>query len=167
MNLTVYTDGASRGNPGKSGAGVLILDENKQKIASLNKYLGILTNNEAEYKALIISLEFLSDMADKGGIGEMSRKDMLFYAELDVLFLLDSQLLVNQMNGVYSVKSANILPLYNKAQKLLKDIKALLKIRGSLLKATFRHIPRELNKEADKLANLAIDTSIACIKAAG
>ena len=146
MNLTVYTDGASRGNPGKSGAGVLILDENKRKTASLNKYLGISTNNEAEYKALIIALEFLSGMPNAAGIGE-------------VLFLLDSQLLVNQMNGVYSVKSANILPLYNKAQKLLKDIKAALKLKGSLLKVTFRHIPRELNKDADKLANLAIDTA--------
>ena len=146
MNLTVYTDGASRGNPGKSGAGVLILDENKRKAASLNKYLGISTNNEAEYKALIIALEFLSGMPNAAGISE-------------ILFLLDSQLLVNQMNGVYSVKSANILPLYNKAQKLLKDIKAALKLRGSLLKVTFRHIPRELNKDADKLANLAIDTA--------
>ena len=146
MNLTVYTDGASRGNPGKSGAGVLILDENKRKTASLNKYLGISTNNEAEYKALIIALEFLSGMPNAAGIS-------------DILFLLDSQLLVNQMNGVYSVKSANILPLYNKAQKLLKDIKAALKLRGSLLKVTFRHIPRELNKDADKLANLAIDTA--------
>ncbi len=146
MNLTVYTDGASRGNPGKSGAGVLILDENKRKTASLNKYLGISTNNEAEYKALIIALEFLSGMPNAAGIGE-------------ILFLLDSQLLVNQMNGVYSVKSANILPLYNKAQKLLKDIKAALKLKGSLLKVTFRHIPRELNKDADKLANLAIDTA--------
>lgn len=146
MNLTVYTDGASRGNPGKSGAGVLILDENKRKAASLNKYLGISTNNEAEYKALIIALEFLSGMPNAAGIS-------------DILFLLDSQLLVNQMNGIYSVKSANILPLYNKAQKLLKDIKAALKLRGSLLKVTFRHIPRELNKDADKLANLAIDTA--------
>ena len=146
MNLTVYTDGASRGNPGKSGAGVVILDENKRKTASLNKYLGISTNNEAEYKALIIALEFLSGMPNAADIS-------------DILFLLDSQLLVNQMNGVYSVKSANILPLYNKAQKLLKDIKAALKLRGSLLKVTFRHIPRELNKDADKLANLAIDTA--------
>ena len=146
MNLTVYTDGASRGNPGKSGAGVLILDENKRKTASLNKYLGISTNNEAEYKALIIALEFLSGMPNAADIS-------------DILFLLDSQLLVNQMNGVYSVKSANIFPLYNKAQKLLKDIKAALKLKGSLLKVTFRHIPRELNKDADKLANLAIDTA--------
>jgi ribonuclease HI len=146
MNLTVYTDGASRGNPGKSGAGVLILGENRQKVASLNKYLGISTNNEAEYKALIIGLEYLSTAAGSAEIGE-------------VLFLLDSQLLVNQMNGVYSVKSANILPLYNKAQKLLKDIKEASKLQKNLLKVAFRHIPRELNKDADRLANMAIDSS--------
>jgi ribonuclease HI len=149
MNLTVYTDGASRGNPGKSGAGILILDENGLQVASLNEYLGISTNNEAEYKALIIALEFLSGMANDGD------------ADItEVLFLLDSQLLVNQMNGVYSVKSANMLPLYRKARKLIDDIKkAALKRRGNLLKVKFRHIPRELNKDADRLANLAIDAS--------
>lgn len=137
MNLTVYTDGASRGNPGKSGAGVVILDDRKQEVVSLKEYLGIATNNEAEYKALIIALEYLSTMADGAGTGE-------------ILFLLDSQLLVFQLNGIYSVKSANIIPLYNKAKKLLKSIKAVSK---------FRHIPRELNKEADRLANLAIDAA--------
>ncbi len=146
MNLTVYTDGASRGNPGKSGAGVVILNENKEQTASLNKYLGISTNNEAEYKALIIALEFLVDIPNAGEISE-------------ILFLLDSQLLVNQMNGVYSVKSANILPLHNKAQKIIKDIKALSKHSGRFLRITFRHIPREFNKAADRLANMAIDAS--------
>ena len=64
------------------------------------------------------------------------------------------------MNGVYSVKSANMLPLYRKARKLIDDIKkAALKRRGNLLKVKFRHIPRELNKDADRLANLAIDAS--------
>jgi ribonuclease HI len=148
MNLTVYTDGASRGNPGKSGAGILILDENGLQIASLNEYLGISTNNEAEYKALIIALEFLSGMANDAD------------ADItEVLFLLDSQLLVNQMNGVYSVKSPNMLPLHNKARRLLEDIKTVLKHKGNLLKVKFRHISRELNKDADRLANLAIDAS--------
>ena len=148
MNLTVYTDGASRGNPGKSGAGILILDENGLQIASLNEYLGISTNNEAEYKALIIALEFLSGMA-KDADADIA----------EVLFLLDSQLLVNQMNGVYSVKSPNMLPLHNKARRLLEDIKTVLKHKGNLLKVKFRHISRELNKDADRLANLAIDAS--------
>ncbi len=137
MKLTVYTDGASRGNPGKSGAGALIFDERKQKATSLNKYLGISTNNEAEYKALIIALEYLAVMQDGAKIRE-------------IIFFSDSQLLVNQMSGIYSVKSANILPLYLKAKKILKDLDVSSK---------FMHISRSLNKEADKLANLAIDSS--------
>ncbi|MHB8233011.1 MAG: ribonuclease HI family protein [bacterium] len=146
MNLTVYTDGASRGNPGKSGAGVLILDENENKTAALNRYLGIATNNEAEYKALIIALEYISALPKA--------------AEIDgIIFLLDSQLLVNQMNGVYSVKSPNILPLYHKARKLLESVKEVSKSGKNSIQVKFRHIPRELNKEADKLANLAIDTA--------
>ena len=148
MKLTVYTDGASRGNPGKSGAGILILDENGRQVASLNKYLGISTNNEAEYKALIIALEFLSGMAN----------DADAYIT-EVFFFLDSQLLVNQMNGVYSVKSPNMLPLHHKARRLLEDIKTVLKHKGNLLKVKFRHIARELNKDADRLANMAIDAS--------
>lgn len=146
MNLTVYTDGASRGNPGKSGAGVLILDERKQEIVSLKEYLGIATNNEAEYKALIIALEYLSAAANISDFSE-------------ILFLLDSQLLVFQMKGIYSVKSANILPLYNKAKKLINSIQGGSKHNRSPLAIEFRHIPRELNKEADRLANIAIDTA--------
>ena len=136
MAITVYTDGASRGNPGKSGAGVLILNEHSRPVASLREYLGTCTNNEAEYKALIIALEYLPKIwANK------SHPD-------EIIFLSDSQLLVLQMNGKYSVKSPNIIPLYNKAKELLKDIDSFKK---------FEHIPRELNKEADKLANMAID----------
>lgn len=146
MNLTVYTDGASRGNPGKSGAGVLILDGQKQEIASLKEYLGIATNNEAEYKALIIALEYLSADANIADLSE-------------ILFLLDSQLLVFQMNGIYSVKSANILPLYNKVKKLINSIKTASKHKRIPITVEFRYISRELNKEADRLANLAIDTA--------
>ncbi len=136
MTITVYTDGASRGNPGKSGAGVLIFNEHNRPVASLHEYIGTCTNNEAEYKALIIALEYLPKIwADKNPPDE-------------IIFLSDSQLLVLQMNGKYSVKSPNIIPLYNKAKELLKDIAALKK---------FEHIPRKLNKEADKLANMAID----------
>ncbi len=138
MNLTVYTDGASRGNPGKSGAGILITFENNKKTISLKQYLGILTNNEAEYKALIIALEYITKLTDTHRI-------------FNILFLLDSQLLVNQINGVYSVKSPNIIPLYSQAKKLIENLNAVWE---------FRHIPRTLNREADKLANSAIDTNM-------
>ena len=137
MQITVYTDGASRGNPGQSGAGVFIIDEQNQPIASLNGYLGVGTNNEAEYKALIIALEYL--LSGDAGIAKKSG---------EITFLSDSQLLVLQMKGKYSVKSPNIIPLHNKVKTLLGGITAAKK---------FEYIPRRFNKEADKLANLAID----------
>ncbi len=136
-NLTVYTDGASRGNPGKSGAGIFIIDEDNKKTTSLKQYLGILTNNEAEYRAFIIALEYLYKSKFTNG------------AEIfNILFLSDSQLLINQINGVYSVKSPNIIPLYNKAKKLIENLNAAY---------SFKHIPRSLNFKADQLANSAID----------
>ena len=134
-NLTVYTDGASRGNPGKSGAGIFILDKDNKKTISLKQYLGILTNNEAEYRALIIALEYLVEFT-KGN------------EKFNILFSADSQLLINQINGIYSVKSPNIAPLYNKAKKLIENLNASY---------AFKHVPRALNYEADKLANSAID----------
>ena len=139
-SLTVYTDGASRGNPGKSGAGIFIIDEDNKKTISLKQYLGILTNNEAEYRAFIIALEYLSKSKFTNG-------DEIF----NILFLTDSQLLINQINGVYSVKSPNIIPLYNKAKKLIENLNAAY---------SFKHIPRSLNFKADKLANSAIDCNV-------
>ncbi|MDA8299186.1 MAG: ribonuclease HI family protein [Deltaproteobacteria bacterium] len=138
MNLTVYTDGASRGNPGKSGAGIFIIDEDNKKTISLKQYLGILTNNEAEYKALIIALEYLVELTNTN-------------ERFNINFLSDSQLLVNQINGVYSVKSPNILPLYNKAKKIIANLNAVY---------SFKHILRTLNFKADKLANSAIDYNV-------
>ena len=138
MNLTVYTDGASRGNPGKSGAGIFIIDEYNKKTISLKQYLGILTNNEAEYRALIIALEYLAEFTNTPG-------------RFNINFLSDSQLLINQINGIYSVKSPNIIPLYNKAKKLIENLNAAY---------SFKHIPRTLNFKADKLANSAIDYNI-------
>ena len=139
MNLTVYTDGASRGNPGKSGAGIFILDEDNKKTISLKQYLGILTNNEAEYGALIIALEYLAELTTNTP------------GKFNINFLSDSQLLVNQLNGIYSVKSPNILPLYDKAKKIIANLNAVY---------SFKHISRTLNFKADRLANSAIDYNI-------
>ncbi len=140
MLLHIYIDGASRKNPGEAGAGIIIEDNKGNRLAELNKYLGIATNNEAEYKALIIALEHISSSSffAKGKI-----KKLVFYS--------DSQLLVRQMNGEYAVKSPNILPLYKKAGTILKSL---------LKEFSFTYIPRELNKSADRLANLAIDSKL-------
>ena len=132
MELTIYTDGASRNNPGESGAGVYILQDGEpfKKIA---RYLGTTTNNVAEYTAAIIGLEH----AAKAG----ARKVKLF---------ADSELMVKQINGLYKVKNEGLKPLHTKVKGLIARI-------GSV---AVQYIPREQNKEADALANKAIDEKI-------
>lgn len=130
MKVTLYTDGASRGNPGQAGLGVVIYAEDGQKIAELCEYLGSTTNNIAEYKALIRGLE---------------EAKVLGATEVEVF--TDSELMARQINGQYKVKNAGLIPLYQKSKELLFFF-------GN---AKVNHVRREFNKEADKLANLAID----------
>jgi ribonuclease HI len=130
--LTIYSDGASRNNPGQAGAGVYIVEGNhpREKIA---RYLGDTTNNIAEYSAAIIGLEYaLSRRASR------------------VRLLADSELLVKQLNGEYKVKNEGLKPLYCKAKELIAKI-------GSV---EVKYIPREMNREADALANRAIDEKL-------
>lgn len=127
--MEIYIDGAARGNPGESGIGVLIRDETG-KTSEIKKYLGTRTNNQAEYTALITALEESNEHRGK-----------------NINIYTDSLLLANQMNGLWKVKHPEISVLNKKAKELLKNFKEV----------TIRHIPRELNREADRLANLAID----------
>ena len=130
MSITkVFTDGASRGNPGESGVGVLIIDNDGKK-TELKKYLGKKTNNQAEYSALILALENLSHL--KGS---------------EIIIQTDSQLMANQMNGSWRVKDEGLKSLFSKAKKLSQEYKSL----------TIAYIPRTQNKEADRLANEAIN----------
>lgn len=133
MKVTIYTDGASRGNPGEAGLGVLIIDEAGNKLAELSEYLGQTTNNVAEYKALIRGLEEAKNLG-----------------ATQVEVYTDSQLMARQISGEYRVKNQGLIPLYQEAKELLSRFES-----GNVL-----HIPRERNKEADKLANLAIDTAV-------
>lgn len=132
MELTIYTDGASRNNPGEAGAGIVIMREGK-KVAEIAKYLGVTTNNIAEYSAAIIGLERAAELGAKR-----------------VRLLSDSELLVRQINGQYKVRNEGLLPLYQK-------VKALIAKLGSV---EVQYIPREQNREADALANRAIDEKI-------
>lgn len=133
--VKVYTDGASRGNPGESGIGIIIYDENGTKLKTWNEYTGRRTNNQAEYLALIKSTDLLSELKNETKISFIE-----FYA--------DSQLMVKQMNLEYKVKDAGMKELFLKAQKLVNQLRLPYK---------FTHIERALNKEADKLANQGID----------
>lgn len=128
--LIAYTDGAARGNPGPAGAGVYICDGDGQTVDEAVSYLGKQTNNVAEYEALLLALERLAT----------------FEAD-EIIIRSDSQLIVRQLSGEYRVKNEGIKPLYQEAKKRLRKFENV----------TIEHVRRELNKDADKLANQAID----------
>lgn len=129
--LSIFSDGASRGNPGPAGVGVVIKDGRK-KVKELYKFLGDTTNNVAEYNALILGLsEAVALKAD------------------EIVVNLDSELVVRQLNGEYKVKDGDIKKLFEIALSILKNFKHF----------EIRHIGREKNKEADVLANKAINLS--------
>jgi ribonuclease HI len=127
--VEIYIDGASRGNPGEAGIGIFI-KESGGKTREITRYLGTKTNNQAEYTALIEALESAK---------ELNGRPIRIYT--------DSLLVANQVNGLWKVKHAEIIPLNKKARSLFTGFKDI----------TIRHIPRELNTEADRLANMAID----------
>lgn len=126
----IFVDGASRGNPGKAGAGAVIKDPDGGVLRELKGYLGVTTNNVAEYRALLMALE----AAHAAGIQNVSVH-------------ADSELMVKQLNGIYKVKSTDLRPLFIKAIKLIREFKGF----------KITHVPREKNGIADGLANEAID----------
>ncbi len=133
MNLYIFCDGAARGNPGPSGAGAVLKDERGRIVAEVVAYLGdSRTNNEAEYEALILALEKARELGATG-----------------VFCRADSKLVVEQTLGRWKVKMPHLQPLRNRAAELFQ----------SFSRSDFRHIPREQNREADVLANRAIDES--------
>lgn len=137
--IHIYTDGGSRGNPGPAGIGIVFCDGSGKTIHEHKKAIGRATNNEAEYSAILEALNILeksSWLAENDGAGR------------SVDCFLDSQLVVEQLNGRYKVKQPHIAEFVN-------NIKAI--IIKSDLKISFTHIPREKNKEADRLVNEALD----------
>jgi ribonuclease HI len=128
--LRLHVDGASRGNPGEAGFGVHVTGDDGGEVASLYGYLGHATNNVAEYQALLHGLRF----ALACGVPRVE-----VYS--------DSELLVRQIDGRYRVKSPGLLPLHREAKGLLARFE----------RARVVHVPRERNREADALANQAVD----------
>ena len=127
---SLYCDGASRGNPGQAGAGAVLIDASGAIQGQYEEYLGQVTNNVAEYQALILGLKMARNLGVK-----------------KIRVFADSELLVRQIKGQYRVKAAHLLPLYEVAQRARQEF------------ATFdiAHVPREMNHLADRLANRAID----------
>lgn len=135
MKLSIYTDGASRGNPGPAALGAVIKKDN-QVVKKYSHFLGEMTNNQAEYQAVIFALKKVKLL-----YGKKQAKD------LDLEFYSDSELLVKQMNHEYKIKEKELQPLFFEIWNLTLDFK----------RVSFKHILREKNKEADRLANQALD----------
>lgn len=132
--ITAYIDGGSRGNPGPAGFGVRVEDQDGTVLARFHGSLGTATNNVAEYRGLLAALEWA---AARG------------YRRVHIRS--DSELLVRQMRGEYRVRNAGLQPLYLEARRLAAQI-------GDV---TFEHVRRELNADADRLANEAMDAAAA------
>ena len=127
--VVIFTDGASRNNPGPAAIGVIIKDTLGNTLASISQPIGQTTNNQAEYRAIIAALE-----------------NAIHLGATQVDMRSDSELAVRQINGRYRVKKAELKPLYLKVMQLA----------GQLEGFTITSIPREQNEEADRLANLAL-----------
>jgi len=128
--MRAFIDGGARGNPGPAGYGVRIEDSDGELVAELRGALGIATNNVAEYHGLIAALAWLAE-----------------HGHRDVEIRSDSELLVKQMRGEYKIKNEGLKPLAARARLLMME----------LGRVELRHVRREANKEADRLANLAMD----------
>lgn len=128
--VIIYTDGAARGNPGPSGAGWIIRTDAGKVVSEGSRYLGELTNNQAEYRALLLALE-----------------DALKQKAKTVEIYCDSELIVRQVQGKYKVKNEGLKPWFDKVRLMLTKFEA----------HSIAHVMREQNSEADHLANLSID----------
>jgi ribonuclease HI len=138
--IKVFTDGASRNNPGPAGIGITVYDENDFIIETYKEYLGETTNNQAEYNAIIKSLDVIKRLIENSA------------AEFEEIeFYSDSELIVNQLNFDYRVKEPDLALLNNKFHVLVKKLNKPFRIF---------YIERAKNKNSDRLANLAIDDKL-------
>jgi ribonuclease HI len=129
--ITAHIDGGARGNPGPAGFGVVVTDHQGKVLAELGRYLGHRTNNFAEYSALLAALEYATA-----------------HGHHALRVVSDSELLVRQMRGMYKVKSPDLKPLYEQARSLVRRLEWF----------QIEHVRREKNKDADRLANQAMDS---------
>lgn len=133
--IIIFTDGGARGNPGPAGAGAYIIDETGAVLKEVSVFLGHQTNNWAEYEAVALGLAAVKKLFGGG-------------KELEVEIKLDSELIARQLTGKYQIKEETLFPQFIKVHNMLVK---------NFPNVTFTHVPREKNKEADRLANLAMD----------
>lgn len=131
-SYTIFTDGGSRGNPGPSASAYVIYDESGNVVEKNGEYIGITTNNQAEYTAVLLALQGASKLNDVPNT---------------ITLNIDSLLVVNQMNGIYKVKNRELWPLHQKIREAMKQFQAVY----------FKHVPREDNTVADAKVNEILD----------
>ena len=132
--MIVYADGAARGNPGPAGIGVVVTDEGERTLEEIAQGIGPATNNVAEYRAVLAGLRAAAE-----------------HGARTVLVRSDSRLLVEQLSGRFRVKNPTLVRLHEEARALTKRFDEV----------SFEHVPRELNREADRLANRGVDDWLA------
>jgi ribonuclease HI len=130
MKLTLFADGGSRGNPGPAAAGAVVTDESGTVVREIGTFLGVTTNNVAEWTGLISGLEAALELGAD-----------------EIVIRLDSELVIKQLTGVYRVKHPNMIPLHAKAKLLLKKFKRF----------DIKHVPRRENAAADAVVNATLD----------
>jgi ribonuclease HI len=134
--ITIYTDGGSRGNPGPAGIGAVVLGVENKVLKEVSKFLGKQTNNYAEYEAVVEGLHAVKKILGKS------------LKNFDIEVKMDSQLVARQLSGEYQIKEETLFGQFIKIHNMqVKDFPQI----------TFTYIPREQNKEADRLANEAMD----------
>jgi ribonuclease HI len=138
-SINVFTDGGSRGNPGPSALGIYIESDDSMELVSIGKTLGIKTNNFAEYSAIKEALNWIFNNKRK------------MPCLLKINFYMDSNLAVQQLNGIYKIKNADLRQLIFEIKKLETEISVPI---------YYGHIPREQNKKADRLVNMALDNKL-------
>lgn len=130
-SYTIFSDGGSRGNPGPSAGGFIIVDSTKNVIAEGGEYLGITTNNQAEYHGVRLGLEKAIELGIK-----------------DVQFRVDSMLVVNQLKGIYKIKNRELWPIHERIRTLMTQFNTI----------SFKHVLREYNQLADGMVNKTLDS---------
>lgn len=137
MQFILYADGGARGNPGPAGSGAVVFDSSGKRVVEVADYIGITTNNVAEYEAVLRGLKKLTEEYSEG-----------YFNAVELTIRMDSKLVIEQLKGAYKVKHPNLIPRY-------------LEVKNTIARhfphVSFEHVRREYNKDADALANIAMD----------
>jgi probable phosphoglycerate mutase len=137
MEFTLYADGGARGNPGPAGSGAVVFDAAGKRVVEVADYIGVATNNVAEYEAVLRGLKKLAQEYPEG-----------FFAHTPLRIRMDSKLVIEQLKGAYKVKHPNLIPRYLEVRNV---------IARNFPHISYEHVRREFNKDADALANKAMD----------